>query len=344
MSDPLLRRLAELDPAAGLDPSPDDALLARALAAPRAGRPNQQTRLAPRLAFVAAVAALTAVLVPVLRSDEQAKRAAPPALGDLELASRAYRRTNPQPGKILHTVVTYVGLREYVETGRVKVETRGRTEQWHRGTESHTLNRYGGAASGLRGQALDHLVSGGMMRQVDSRGGYRVVRAEDNGDSARAIREEQRGFIDEFRRDYEGGDLLPGGDVTFAGRPAQRYTRTQIVRARDQDGKLLKKTFEGPTTTYYIDRETGDPLGSTSDDGPGQMQLPGGKTVNLTSKRIVREIEWLPPTRANLADLREFVLQRRRDANGCIRGASRKRRPAPVLECGGRPGASIPTS
>lgn len=337
MKDDTVRRLAQADPAAELDPSIDEDLLARTLDRPRVRADRPRARL--RLAACAAILVLAGVIAPALRSDERGAAPTVRELGNLELAARAYRLTAPRSGEILHTVVTYVSQRVDA-SGRATIESRGREEQWHRGTDSHTLLRYGGPSIPGGRDALDHLVASGVMRQISLRGEYRIVRAADNGDSARAIREEQRGFVEQFRRDYEQGNLDPAGDVTFAGRPARRYVHETVIDARDQAGKMLPSS-PGPTQTYYIDRETGEPLGRTSDDGPGQLMTPNGRSFDLRSRQTVELIEWLPPTAEHLASLRNFTLVRRRDAHGCIRGAQRKRADGPKRDCGGTPGAPI---
>jgi hypothetical protein len=60
---------------------------------------------------------------------------------------------------------------------------------------------------------------------------------------------------------------------------------------------------------------------------------------------IVRSIEHLSATEANLAKLHTFTLSRRRDADGCVRGpvsGARRSDTAARADCGGTPGAALP--
>lgn len=336
MIDRALRELISADPARDLDAECDERLLASILA----GEQPASKRSRPRFLPLIAAAALAVGMVVLVLGGNEATKPQVPAVGNLELAARAYALTEPQPGKILHTVVTHTNERVR-PSGEVIGGSTSRVEQWHRGRQSHTLSRATGEDIPGGQDAYDHVVRDGVMRQVTLNGEYRIVRAEDNADSARVIREEQRGFLDEFRRRYEQGELDPDGEVTFAGRPAQRYLYTQIVKAVDTEGKVLSRE-PGPTTHFYVDRETGLPLGSTFGDAEGSYAIgPSGGRSFYRGRTTVESIEWLPPTRANLQDLRTFVLPRRYDGQGCLRGPSRERRSAPKLECGGTPGAPI---
>ncbi len=209
---------------------------------------------------------------------------------------------------------------------------KGSIEEWHRGRETHCLERYGPAT------ALDHVIDAdGVMRQITEACAYRIVRPSDNEDAADVIGQQQAGFVEDFRKRYEEGRLDPDGDVQFAGRPARRY----VVSDENTSDQPLVNRPPQPEQTFYIDRETGEPLGYTSimktgvSDGQGRTVL-GLMRYELT----VRTIERLPATAENLANLRTFTLPRRRDADGCIRGPATNARgsdSAAKTDCGGTP-------
>lgn len=330
-----MRRFAEIDPARELDPAPDEQLLARTLARPQGYRPTplRAVRSHARLFAAATVTALIVAIVAV------ALLAAPggPASGPvgLNLAAQAYAQTSVTSGEILYTLATTTSERP-APSGTVKREE-GSIQEWHRGRETHRLERYGPET------ALDHVIDAdGVMRQISDDGAYRIIRPSDNEDAANVIAEQQSGFVEQFRRNYEQGRLDPAGDVRFAGRPARRYVVSPQPSTDPASNGLPQ-----PEQTFYIDRETGEPLGYTStlmninfSDGEGKA-FP----ANMQYKLIVRTIKQLAPTQENLAKLHGFSLPRRRDADGCIRGPvtnARNSDTAVKSDCGGTPGAALP--
>ena len=215
--------------------------------------------------------------------------------GSLSLAAQAYALTSAATDEILHTLATTVSERPTSTASSAVQREKGSIEEWHRGRETHRLERYGPAT------ALDHIIDAdGVMRQITEAGAYRIVRPSDNEDAADVIGQQQAGFVEDFRKRYEEGRLDPDGDVQFAGRPARRY----VVSDENTSDQPLVNRPPQPEQTFYIDRETGEPLGYTSimktgvSDGQGRTVL-GLMRYELT----VRTIERLPATAENLANL-----------------------------------------
>jgi|GEM_PF-5072587 len=335
------RRLAAADPARDLRPAPSEELLARLLTRPRPPAPTRRARRRPLLRPALALALVAAIVAVVLATSPSGPvRTSGP--GALALAAQAYARTAAAPDEIVHTVAT---IERVGSTGSGRTVETGSIEEWHRGAETQRIERYY-AADGRLLTALDHVIDAdGVMRQVDQDGGYRIVRTSDNEDAANAIATQQAGFVEQFRRLYERGQLDPGGDASFAGRPAQRY----VVSAEQNTPKIVSDgrtvdappSMAGPEQAFYVDRETGEPLGFTSvmrvnGSGPAASELRYVETVT--------KIERLAPTPQNLERLRTMILPRRRDAEGCIRGpvsGARSSDTATKRDCGGTPGAAI---
>jgi hypothetical protein len=326
MTDQTLQRLAEADPAGQLDPVPPDDLLARILAAEPAAPAARRTRSRPLRVAAVAAAIVLAVVAATLTIG-------PRGSTSLALAAQAYAQTTADGGDILYTRVAT--LRTETTSEGTRRET-GTIEEWLRGDESHRLQVL--VSDTGRRLALDHVIGpDGVMHQVTGDGGYRIVRRSDNEDAANVIASERAGFVQEFRRSYERGDLDEATDVEFAGRPARRY----VVAAQGPP----ERRPPTPEHAYYVDRETGAPLGSTTTfrmaftDG-------NGPAVPTTMRWVqtVEAIERLEPTAENLEKLRTHVLPRRRDAEGCIRGPvtdARTSDTAPRRDCGGKPGAPL---
>ena len=337
IEDRALLRLADADPAAGLHPAPSEDLLVQLLAEPRRPQRKAPALSVRRLLIYPAIALVAVALVAIVaRGGDPSGSPRTVGLGTLKLAAQAYAQTSAQPDQIMHTVATI----DRTETTAAE-ETRetGRVEEWHRGQETHRIERYG---TGDHQVALDHVIDAdGVMRQVDESGGYRIVRTSDNEDAATVIAQQQAGFVEEFRHRYERSQLDPVGDVQFAGRPAQRYLVTGNTNAAAGPGHPLP----GPEQAYYIDRETSEPLGYTSTMKMNMSDGKGGSTPTITRVvETVQTIERLEPTPANLRALRTLSLPRRRDGNGCIRGPitnARNSDTASKRDCGGPPGAIV---
>lgn len=329
-----MRRLGEIDPARELDPAPDERLLARTIARPQGLRatPHQAVSSRTRLFASATAAALIVAIVVVALLAAPGGPASGP--GGLSLAAQAYAQTSVPADEILYTLATTTSERP-TASGTLKRED-GSIEEWHRGRETHRLERYGPET------ALDHVIDAdGVMRQISDDGAYRIIRPTDNEDAAGVIAEQQAGFVEQFRRRYERGQLKPGGDVRFAGRPARRY----IVSPVPSTDPAINQPPQAEQT-FYIDRETGKPLGYTStlttnfNDGEGK-----NFAATMHYELVVRSIKQLPATQENLAKLHGFSLSRRRDADGCIRApvtSSRDSHPTAKSDCGGTPGAALP--
>jgi hypothetical protein len=298
-------------------------------------RRTRWIRVAVGAAALAGVAAgVAVVLVVTVGGQSQA----------LALAARAYKQTTVIPGQILYTrAVVITTITDAKGTRQRDTDT---IQDWHRSLESHRLEIVR-SHTGKVTAALDHVVSAdGVMRQIDEQGGYRIVRPSDNHDASEVIADQQAGLIGEFRRRYEESRLKPAGDVEFAGRPAFRYTvipKPPIVAPGLRRHEVPPPVE--PDENYYVDRETGMPLGFTGSmaitvDPRGGVPQPG----ITTSVETVQAIERLAPTSSNLAKLHRFVLPRRRDADGCIRGPVQQARTsdrAPKYDCGGTPRAIV---
>lgn len=329
MTDDTTRRLAEADPAQALDPPPREDLLAQTLALPRSpASPGRAFMRSRRRVVVPAVAlgAVAALAGTGLLIDSGGPRA-------LDLAAQAYAQTSAPAGEIVHTVVTSVSTGMPIGSGD-EGPTTVTIEEWHRGVETHRLETY--VASGGTRLILDNVIDAeGVMRQITGDGGYRIVRRSDNEDAANVIAQQQSGFVADFRRRYEKGELDPGGDAEFAGKPARRY----IVSSGTGPPP-------GPEQAFYIDRETGAPLGYTSTLQIQTMVDGAPRRSTVRSVQTVRKIERLAPTPENLELLRTPSLPRRRDADGCIRGPvtdARSSDTASRSDCGGgEPGAPLP--
>ena len=340
-----LRRLADADPAVGLDPAPSEDLLAQLLTEPRSAGRGTRVRRARRLALRPAISlAAVAVLVVVVLLASPSGPVRTTAPGSLALAAQAYANTSATSHEIVHTLARF----ERTENGTLQ---NGTIEEWHRGDETHRIETYY-SANGDVTAALDHVIDAdGVMRQVTEDGSYRIIRASDNEDAANVIAQEQSGFIEQFRQAYERGQLDSTGDAPFAGRPARRY----VVSADQNTPKTVVmngKTVPapaglpaGPQQVFYIDRDTAQPLGYTSTMHMNISSGQGGSTpTTLRYVEAVKTIEQLAATPENLAKLRTLSLKRRRDADGCIRGPvtdAHNSDTASKTDCGGTPGAVV---
>lgn len=326
MTEDPIRRLAEADPMQQLDPAPPEDLLARTLALPRAAVCRRSVGARARRHIVIAAVALLAVATGgVLLTDLDG----PP----LDLAAKAYAQTTTAPEEILYTLVTSTYTRTTAGSPATH-RARKRVEEWRRGGETHRIETFV-SHEGKRNVSDQVVSADGVLRQVTGDGWYRILRTSDGADAAGAIAQAHAGFIADFRRRYEQGKLDPGGDVTFAGRPARRYsvaTVTTLVSRLEQ--------------TFYIDRASGAPLGSIT---ISRMRLGSadGRSVLSTTRSVetVRAIKRLEPTPENIKRLRTIGLPRRRDAEGCIRGPITGAGPSAAAtkrDCGGTPRAPLP--
>ncbi|MDA0183201.1 hypothetical protein OJ997_23020 [Solirubrobacter phytolaccae] len=253
----------------------------------RRRRRRRAARPVLAIAFATAVAILALVLLdggsgtqtpPADEHEVTAPTPAPQPVDD-EVAF-----FSPDPDKIVYVRATSVD-----QDGLPLV-----TEDWHRGKETHRLVRW--TDKGGKEWALDHVISAdGVMRQINEEGGYRVIRRSDMEDARNAINQEQAGFLADFQRRFEEGSLDPV-QREFAGRPALRY---HVPHDPKRVGPV------GPDQSYYVDSETGKPLGFTS-----AMRINPDQTMETT--QTVDAIEVLEPTPENLDKLRTLTLQRRR--------------------------------
>jgi hypothetical protein len=349
MTDQSIKRLVAADPAADLAPLPDELLLQRTLALPREHREHPAGRRRPRLVLPAAAISLGVVLTAsVLLADGDRSspptapaRPAQPKPLSLALAAQAYANTTPIGPQIVYSRIrSDVTFHTSTPQGSTGVQrATGTIEEWHRGRETHRLERYDATAT-EPAASLDHVIDRhGVMRQIDENGRYRIIRKSDGSDAAHVIAGQQAGFIADFRARYEKGELDPTADVRFNGRPARRY-----VVDSSPGGPAGAEL--GQEQAFYIDRETGEPLGATT---TSTAPVPRGSTergpVVAEGKLLVESIKLLPPTPANLRVLHTLTLLQRRDASGCIRGPLINRQrsdAASKRDCGGPPNAPIP--
>jgi hypothetical protein len=176
---------------------------------------------------------------------------------DTDLAARAYAATNPDEGVLYTELVTEVRM---PGDGIDRVVTR----IWQRGDRVRYL-------TDLNGERHEHVVAGDVLRT--RRAGGKVLTLRD----PLLVRRLRTDFVERFRARYEQTRLREAGRATFAGRPAVMY------HARGAPGRVRE--------TYYLDAESGLPLGSEHVEG------------DIRHTEVVRKLERLPATPENLAQL-----------------------------------------
>jgi len=249
----VIERLRAADPARDVDPVAPEALLEQLKAAPRR-RPRRRALL---LVPVAVAAAIAAFLLPGANTD---------------LAARAYAQTAPAGDRILYVRTT---VDTHMRGPRANKDTHAVRERWQQGDRWHERVEMDGRVFG------------------ETRGADGVLRLS-NGvvASRRYVELREPGFVEEFRKRYEGGTLDDSGTTTFNGRPARRY----VV---DEERKRAE---------YFLDAETGMPLGSIEEFAVYQLQpgegLRGAKpNGTFTATTIVDALEQLPATPENRSKL-----------------------------------------
>ncbi|HEX6391247.1 MAG TPA: hypothetical protein VFZ89_17425 [Solirubrobacteraceae bacterium] len=258
----VLDRLHAADPARDHSPPPDELLLQRLLGEPRqAPRRRLPVR---RLAAVAAAAVIAGVVVASGGSPSP------------DLAARAYAQTSAAE-QIL-----------YVRTRSEGTQTspRGRThndivaEYWT--YEGRVFYRVVTQTPGR--PAIRFELAAAPDGSVRTRRDDEAWSASGASPDTEALR---RGFVAEFRRYYERGQLETATDATFAGRNAKRYVVTQ-----DHPGRA----------EYYVDAETAEPLGAIY---VTRFSIrPNGPLVGeQRNVQTVEKISHLEPTPENLAKL-----------------------------------------
>jgi hypothetical protein len=286
IDSPQLQRLTKADPARGLDPTAPDELLARLVACPRRPAPPVRARRRALGPAIGIAAVLALVGVAALIGTPGGPRA-------VDLAAQAYAQTGPDTGQIVHVIAS---TERSEITATATTSDLGSIEEWHRGSETHRRERF---TKGGTPVTVDHLITAdGTLREATPDGGSRVVPPSAGGYSAAEIAGQQQGFVGEFRQRYEQGELAAAGDVQFAGTPARRYVVTLPDGAGDG----------GLAEAFYVDRETGEPLGYTSTWRGELRDLQGGSvptTVRFTE--TVRLLERLEPTPQNLRELGSFT-------------------------------------
>ena len=287
MSIDLMDRLRERDPAADCDATPPDVLLEQIVAEPRR-QPADRARHRRRSVAVTLGGVATALAVGAVLAVTGGGPA--PALVD-----RAYAQTASDPG-ILH-VVTESRL---TSDDRLIADQSEHVESWSRGDRARTVITIR-EASGKTATYDQVLGSDGSVRNRMSGGQGQVWRPADGPDASRAIASMRAGFVANFRRAYERGVLQAGGPTTFAGHRAQRYV-VHSTGASRQDGPA-------GTATYFVDAETGAPLGAERVQplyrprvGDGKVRQ-GEPMSSLRATEVVTTLEHLPASTENDAKL-----------------------------------------
>jgi hypothetical protein len=267
-------------PAEDLDAPPPAAVLERITATPR--RPPRRVPRRLVLAAVAAVAAAAAA----------AGLIAPG--GSVDPAARAYAQTAPGDHVLFTDVTTTM-----VMTGFHPQTESFHDQMWQHADRSHRISDVSqddNDSSTPSREHFEYVKVGDLLRARMPSGEIQTVRASE-GEEARQILQTENNFVDAFRRRYAKHTLRDAGATTFDGRPARAYAVT------DPD--------PGNSETYYLDPETGDPLGSIRTYALYKAELgPDDKPVVTKTKagearytEVVNRLEHLPLTPANLAQL-----------------------------------------
>jgi hypothetical protein len=271
MTDQLLDRMRELDPARDADLEPPEELLTALLA----GFPRKRRR---RFALVLPVGALAAAAAAVIAFTGGSTP---------DLAARAYAQTG-ETGDIL-----YVRARVVSQFGSERLEmTR---ENWLYRDRARRHDDVG-----ARGWSDMVLRPDGSVR-FRNRNGQDVVTTDADGPDAQSWHEQlQQNFVSEFRRNYQKGALDPAGMAEFAGRRAQRYVvDTSGIAPAVPRYKIREGTWTDHRE-FFVDAEDGTPLGSIQES---TTRTPGQPTMTSRVVETVQEIEHLEPTPEHLAKL-----------------------------------------
>ncbi|MEA2149343.1 MAG: hypothetical protein QOD69_1173 [Solirubrobacteraceae bacterium] len=297
MTPDVLDRLRPHDPAAGLDPTPPDALLARLLGEPRpapgaATTPPRRAPLARRGVRVAIGGAAAAALIAGASVAQHGG-------GSPSLAARAYAQTDPGGGVlhvILHDRTDFAAAQPH--------DTSGTVESWVHGDEAHTiLTSFQDGRTFTSDQLLG---ADGVIRNLLEDGELQTLRPGDGAEAQEIIAQSRRDFVDDFRSRYEHGVLDDTGDTTFMGRPARRYVVTPpATRVPGGTGPVDPSTEE-----FFVDASSGAPLGSIfttsmyAAEGVKDGKPVAGRRSTVRFIQVVDTIERLPATPANLEKVR----------------------------------------
>jgi hypothetical protein len=301
MTDPdLLTLLREADPAervdVDLDAPPPVAVLARITATPPPRRRRARRRLVIGTVSAAAVVAAAVALLTVGSTI------------DIDPAARAYAQTAPGE-HILHVDLTLTT----VMTGDNPMDQRTDEQIWQYRDRTHrveTTTQHDDSAGTPERETFDHVKVGDAMWTRMDDGEIQTLRASDSEEARTAV-EVDRDFIASFRRRYASHSLRDAGETQFAGRRARAY---EVTNPRAPTPGIMRLPVD--SETYYVDAETGDPLGSVKTLALRTFKRPdsrskfradrmpvGPKTGEMRMTEIVNRIERLPLTPENRARL-----------------------------------------
>ena len=146
-----------------------------------------------------------------------------------------------------------------VMTGSHPIRQQDRSEMWQYGDRSHRItatSQQDDSNGTPPHETIEYVKVGDVLRARMQDGEIQTTRATD-GEEARQALQVESDFVAAFRRRYEAHALRDAGETTFAGRRARAYEVTDV--ASPSPGVPRPPAT---TETYYLDAETGDPLGS----------------------------------------------------------------------------------
>jgi hypothetical protein len=231
-----------------------------------------------------------------------------PGGSPIDPAARAYAQTAPGE-HVLHVDLTLTT----VMTGDHPMQQRTDDQIWQYRDRAHrveTTTQHDDRAGTPERETFDHVKVGDVMWTRMDDGEIQTLRASDS-DEARMAVEVDRDFIASFRRRYASHSLRDAGETEFAGRRARAY---EVTNPRAPTPGIMRLPVD--SETYYVDAETGDPLGSVKTlalrtfkrpDGQSKFRADsvpvGPKTGEMRMTEVVNRIERLPLTPENRARL-----------------------------------------